>query len=126
MSGPSKIHTIPLVEIQPEERLAATSERNLASSLVTGCSEAKGMGYWAATQVNGFCPEIHVVPEADAVHLTEGCTLILPKPRIDHFYTLSKRSGCTPEEPDEGRHQVLFCEEAHSNSRAITPMGGGL
>jgi hypothetical protein len=24
---------------------------NLASSLVTGCSEAMGMGYWAATQV---------------------------------------------------------------------------
>ena len=37
MSVPSKIHNIPLVEIQPEERLAATSELNLVSSLVTGC-----------------------------------------------------------------------------------------
>ena len=33
MSVPSKIHNIPLVKIRPEERLAATSELNLASSL---------------------------------------------------------------------------------------------
>jgi hypothetical protein len=49
MSAPSKIHTIQLVQIQPEERLATTSELNLASGLVTGCDEARGMGYWAAT-----------------------------------------------------------------------------
>ncbi|MFZ2070068.1 MAG: hypothetical protein WAV32_00355 [Halobacteriota archaeon] len=64
------------MQIQPEERLAATSELNLASSLVTGCGEARGMGYWAATQVKGLSTEIFVVPEADAVHLTEGCILI--------------------------------------------------
>jgi hypothetical protein len=51
MSVPSKIHDIQLVEIQPEEMLAATSELNLAPSLVTGCCEARGMGYWDATQV---------------------------------------------------------------------------
>ena len=45
MSGPSKIHTIPLVEIQPEERLAPPSELNLALSLVTGCCEALEKGY---------------------------------------------------------------------------------
>ena len=56
MSVPSKIHNVQLVEIQPEERLAATSELNPASSLVTGCGEARGMGYWAATQVKGFNP----------------------------------------------------------------------
>jgi len=56
MSVPSKIHNIQLVQIQPEERLAATSERNLASRLVTGCGEVRGMGYWAATQVNGLSP----------------------------------------------------------------------
>ncbi len=56
MSVPSKIHNIQLVKIQPEERLATTSELNLASSLVTGCGEARGMGYWAATQVKGFNP----------------------------------------------------------------------
>ena len=51
MSVPSKVHNIQLVKIQPEERLAATSELNPASSLVTGCGEARGIGYWAATQV---------------------------------------------------------------------------
>jgi hypothetical protein len=48
------MHNIQLVKIQPEERLAASSELNLAPSLVTGCGEARGMGYWAATQVKGF------------------------------------------------------------------------
>ena len=50
----SKIHNILLVQLQPEERLAASPERNLASSLVTGCGEVWGMGYGAATQVKGF------------------------------------------------------------------------
>ena len=76
MSVPSKVHNIQLVEIQPEERLAATSELNPASCLVTGCGEARGMGYWAATQVKGFSHEIFIVPEADVVLLTEGSTLI--------------------------------------------------
>jgi RNA-directed DNA polymerase len=49
----------------------------------------------------------------------------LPKPRLYHFYTLSKRRGCTPEELDEGKPQVWFCEGAHSNPGAITPIGGG-
>jgi len=47
----SKIRNIQLVQIQPKERLAATSERNLTSCLVTGCGEVRGMGYWGATQV---------------------------------------------------------------------------
>jgi hypothetical protein len=76
MGVPSKIHNIQLVQIQPEERLAATSELNLASCLVTGCGEAKGMGYWAATQVKGLSPEIHVVSVADVVHVTEGSILV--------------------------------------------------
>ena len=70
------MYNIQLVKIQPEERLAAPSELNLASSLVTGCGEARGMGYWAATQVKGFSHEIFIVPEADVVLLTEGSTLI--------------------------------------------------
>jgi len=70
------MHNIQLVKIQPEERLAASSELNLATSLVTGCGEARGMGYWAATQVKGFRHEIFIVPEADVVVLTEGRTLI--------------------------------------------------
>ncbi|RCV64096.1 hypothetical protein C5S53_10535 [Methanophagales archaeon] len=70
------MHNIQLVKIQPEERLAATSELNSASCLVTGCGEARGMGYWAATQVKGFSHEIFIVPEVDVVLLTEGSTLI--------------------------------------------------
>ena len=76
MSVPSKIHNILLEKIQPEERLATTSERNLASCLVTGCGEAKGMGYWAATQVKRLSLEIFSVSVADIVHVTEGSTLV--------------------------------------------------
>jgi hypothetical protein len=70
------MYNIQLVKIQPEERLAAPSELNPASCLVTGCGEARGMGYWAATQVKEFSHEIFIVPEADVVHVTEGSTLI--------------------------------------------------
>ena len=59
MGVPSKVHNTLLVKIQPEERLATTSERNLASCLVTGCGEARGMGYWATTQVKGLSPKIN-------------------------------------------------------------------
>jgi hypothetical protein len=54
MSVPSKVHNGQLMKIQLEERLAATSERNLAFCLVTGSDEANGMRYWAATQVKGL------------------------------------------------------------------------
>jgi hypothetical protein len=54
VSVPSKIRNIPLVQIRPEERLATTSELNPASCLVTGCGEARRMGYRAATQVKGL------------------------------------------------------------------------
>ena len=76
MGVPSKIHNILLVKIQPEERLAATSGQNLAFCLVTGCSEVRGMGYWAATQVKGLSHEIFIAQEADVVHLAEGSILI--------------------------------------------------
>ena len=74
MSAPSKIHNVQLVKIQPEEMLATTSELNPAPSLVTGFGESRGMGYWAATQVKGLGPEIHVVSLADVFHMTEGST----------------------------------------------------
>jgi len=85
MSVPSKVHNIQLVKIQPEERLAATSELNPASSLVTGCGEARGKGYWAATQVKGLSPEIHVVSVVDVVHLTEGSILIADSPNLQSW-----------------------------------------
>ena len=70
------------MKIQPEERLATTSELNLAPSLVTGCSEAKGMGYWAATQVKGLSPEMSMVSVADVFPLTEGSTLVAVNPNL--------------------------------------------
>ena len=82
MSAPSKIHTIQLVKIRPEERLATTSELNPAPSLVTGCCEARGMGYWAATQVKVLSPEIYFVSEVDVFHLTEDNTLITVNPNL--------------------------------------------
>jgi hypothetical protein len=85
MSVPSKIHNSQLVKIQPEKRLAATSELNLAFCLVTGCGEARGMGYWAATQVKGLSPEIHVISEADVVQLTEGSTLTAVSPNLQSW-----------------------------------------
>ena len=59
MGAPRKARAIQLVKIQPAERLATTSELNLAPSSVTSCREAKGMGYWAATQVKGLSSEIY-------------------------------------------------------------------
>jgi len=67
MSVPSKVHTTQLVQIAPEERLAATSELNLASSLVTGGGEAWRMGYWAAMQVKGLSPY------SEAICWSYGC-----------------------------------------------------
>jgi len=70
------MYNIQLVKIPPEERLAAPSELNLAPSLVTGYGEARGMGYWAATQVKELSHEITIIPEADVVLLTGGNTLV--------------------------------------------------
>lgn len=51
----------------------------------------------------------------------------LPQPKIYHLtYTLFMHRGCTPEELDEGKTQVRFCEVTHSNPGANTPIGGGL
>jgi len=69
MSAPSEACALQLVEIQPEERPATTSELNLAPGGVTCHREARGMGYWAATQVKGLSPEITIISVADVVHL---------------------------------------------------------
>lgn len=58
MSAPSKTYAVQLVKIQPVERSAAASELNSAPSSATNCREARGMGYWAATQVKGLSSEI--------------------------------------------------------------------
>ncbi|KAF5436259.1 hypothetical protein C5S36_00720 [Candidatus Methanophagaceae archaeon] len=51
MSVASEYHKIPVVNIQPEVRLATTAELNLAPSLVTGCDGAMRMRHWAATHL---------------------------------------------------------------------------
>ena len=38
----------------------------------------------------------------------------------------NKSRGCAPEEPDEGKLHLRFCEGAHSYLRANTPTVGGL
>jgi hypothetical protein len=73
-----------VVKVRPEERLATTSELNLASSLVTGCDEAGGTGYWAATHVKGLSPEITLVSEAD-VFMGRKAALSSPVVRISSF-----------------------------------------
>ena len=59
-------------EVQSGERLATIPELNPASSPAMGCGEARGMGYWAATQVKVLSLEIAIVTEADTVHVVEG------------------------------------------------------
>lgn len=57
----SKIYTAQLVKIQPEERLAATSELPSTQVLVTGCCEAMKMRYETTTIVLVPAPEVHHV-----------------------------------------------------------------
>ena len=79
-SVPSKMHDIQLVKIQPAERLAATAEQHSARRVVTLGCEARGTGYWAATQVKGLSPEIPEVSEADVFPTTEGSILLAVSP----------------------------------------------
>jgi len=69
MSAPSKAYTIQLVKFQHEERLAITSELNLAPGGVICHRKIRRMGYWAAIQVKGLSSEIFIVSVADGVHL---------------------------------------------------------
>jgi hypothetical protein len=82
MDVQSKNHKILRVQIQHEEMLAAISERNLASGLVTICCETRGMRYRAVTNAKGLCLEIFVVPEAARVHVTEGSIIIADNPNF--------------------------------------------
>jgi hypothetical protein len=79
---PSKIHDIQLVKIQPAERLAATAEQHSARRVVTLGCEARGTGYWAATQVKGLSPEIPKVSKADVFPATEGSIFVAVSPQL--------------------------------------------
>jgi len=68
--APSKVCNIQLVKIQPEERIAITSEQAFAPDKITYLREAKGEGYRATTQVKGLSAEIVVMSEANAFHFS--------------------------------------------------------
>lgn len=52
MSAPSKVHNIRLVELLPDDWLAATTELNLHKNMVMGCYEANEVGYWEGAHGN--------------------------------------------------------------------------
>jgi len=124
MSVPSKIHNIRLVKIQPEERLAATSELSLASNM-------KGLPSYYYHTVRLPFKWIHRRSQKQSYNW-QRCNRFfsfnpLPKPKIYPLtYTLFKRRGYASEEPGEGKPQIWFCEGTHSNPGAITPIGGVL
>ena len=69
MGAPSEACIIQSVKIRPGVRVASAPELNSAPGGVTCHRDARGMGYWAATQVKGLSPEITIVSEADVVHV---------------------------------------------------------
>ncbi|RZN44232.1 MAG: hypothetical protein EFT35_00255 [Methanophagales archaeon ANME-1-THS] len=90
--APRKTMLSSAVKVRPEERLATTSELNLAPGLVTDCGEARGMGYWAATKVKGSSLEMFSVSAAGAVLMAEGSTLIVVSPN-HQFWNRTGGSG---------------------------------
>ena len=70
MGAPREACNIQLVKIQYGERVADTPEQTFAPGRVTCLREAKGKGYRATTKVKGLSPEIFIIPEADAVHVS--------------------------------------------------------
>ena len=102
----SKVHNIQLVKIQLEERLAASSGLTFASSRVTGCGEAKRMGYEVATQVKGLSPEITIVSAADVVHSTEGCTLFTASSNLQSWNIAGSSGSWRGDESPTGSETV--------------------
>ena len=82
MSAPSKIHTIQLVKIQPEERLAAASELHPPPCLAADCCDAREVGHRTATQVKVLESKIYFVSEVDVFHLAESSTPITISPNL--------------------------------------------
>ena len=68
MRAPSEAHIVQLVQIQPEQRLATSSELNLTYGEVTSRAKLEERMYQAVTQVNVLSPEIFVIVEVDAFH----------------------------------------------------------
>ena len=69
MSAPSKAHKCQSVRIRSEERLAITSEVNIASVEVTKQVKPMETMSQAVTKVNDVSPVIFIIPEVDALHV---------------------------------------------------------
>lgn len=93
MSTPRKVYNIQLVQIQPEESLANTSEQTFTPDKATYLLETKREGYRATTQVKGLSSEIIIVSDADAFHLAEGRSLFGNNWRIKENLTGAKARG---------------------------------
>jgi len=68
MRAPSEAHVNQLVKIQPEQRLATSSEQNSTFREVTNWVKLEGWMYQAATKVNVLSPEMIHIVEVDAFH----------------------------------------------------------
>jgi len=67
MGAPSKARTVQLVKVQPEERLATTSELNSAPSPERAAMKP---GQWdTGLERKGLGPVITIVSEANIVHV---------------------------------------------------------
>ena len=67
MSAPSEAHKHQSVRIRPEERLAITSEENIASVEVTKQVRPMEPVSQAVTKVNDVSPVMIIIPEVDAL-----------------------------------------------------------
>ena len=127
MDVSSKIYNIQLLKIQPEERLATSSELNPAPILVTGCCEARGIEVLGCNASKGIEPRNTHYLRGDVVHLTEGSSgtwrddasptgpEIVARRQRDIMKTREARA---PEEPNAGKPHALFCEGS------LKPKGG--
>ena len=70
-------------EVQPQQRLATSCVANSAHGEVTSHVKPGGARYQAVTQVKELSPETTNIPEAEAVHLVEGSSLIPAKRQGD-------------------------------------------
>jgi len=80
-------------EVRPRQRLATSRVVNSAYREVTNYMKPEGARHWAVTQVKGLSPKITIVPEAEAVHLAEGSSLISAKRQGDKNLVGSKTTA---------------------------------
>lgn len=70
------------MKIQIGERIAATPELDSVHGRVICHCGARGMGYWATTQVKELSPVIDIMSVADVVEDTQSHTLVIVLARL--------------------------------------------